>query len=765
MPRICKRLAALLLISFFAFSTMVPASENDPQAAHVERIEALGRLWGDVLLHHPWIPTRGIDWDAALEEALRTLEANDTHQGLVEAVDLMLAKLDDPMTERVGASEEPEDESAFPKADSEEFPSVTRHGDGTVVVAINDHGRFVSEFPASREALEKALLEARSAPRMVLDLRGNRSVSSLRDSWIFNLRFRDLFAHLSGRDLVMPTLRSRIHNGFRPQRPGGTSGNYYSGFVVPDHDVIASQASSQEVPGRLVLVVNSTNSQGYDAIIALRGAGSVRVVMDGQDDIDLSEATSREVAQSLSANIRTSQMLLADGRTTFQPDARVSSAGSDSDRTLEAALQMVRQDWQEGTASVARQTAAPAAPGWFEAYADEPFPSRERRLMGLFRLWCVFDAMHPYLDLLDYSWDKVLTDMIPVYEQSSDALAYHMAVLRTMALTQDTHSGARSDVLRDRLGRGTPPLRLSFVEDRPVVLHVEDPELPVDRGDELLAVNGEPVEAIIQRHQPYIAYSTPQSLQFRLAGMLIRGDPEGTAELKLGKADGSTTTVEVPLNSSASTVYEAHLEATRPDVVTTLEDGTAYVDLVRLNGSDVAQAEQAIRKAGRAVIDIRGYPRGTAFLLAPMLAGRTYDAAHFERPMRMSLTGRDGLFRFDQRFSQRPGFQPFQGKLVILINEFAISQSEHSCLLLDQAVEDVTFLGSPTQGANGDVTGFRMPGGIEVGFTGQAVSHMDGRQLQRVGIQPDIPVKPTIAGIRAGRDELLEAAVEFLNRR
>ena len=35
----------------------------------------------------------------------------------------------------------------------------------------------------------------------------------------------------------------------------------------------------------------------------------------------------------------------------------------------------------------------------------------------------------------------------------------------------------------------------------------------------------------------------------------------------------------------------------------------------------------------------------------------------------------------------------------------------------------------------------------------------DGKTTQRVGIVPDLEVKPTIAGIRAGRDEVLEAAV------
>ena len=45
---------------------------------------------------------------------------------------------------------------------------------------------------------------------------------------------------------------------------------------------------------------------------------------------------------------------------------------------------------------------------------------------------------------------------------------------------------------------------------------------------------------------------------------------------------------------------------------------------------------------------------------------------------------------------------------------------------------------------------------------GQSVRHLDGKQLQRIELEPDIEVKPTLAGIRKGKDEVLEKAVEFL---
>jgi hypothetical protein len=43
----------------------------------------------------------------------------------------------------------------------------------------------------------------------------------------------------------------------------------------------------------------------------------------------------------------------------------------------------------------------------------------------------------------------------------------------------------------------------------------------------------------------------------------------------------------------------------------------------------------------------------------------------------------------------------------------------------------------------------------DIWFTGQAV-------LPSVGLQPSVRVTPTLAGVRAGEDEVMQAAVELL---
>ena len=93
--------------------------------------------------------------------------------------------------------------------------------------------------------------------------------------------------------------------------------------------------------------------------------------------------------------------------------------------------------------------------------------------------------------------------------------------------------------------------------------------------------------------------------------------------------------------------------------------------------------------------------------------------------------------------------------------EKRIEQAKREWENIEYGDRPLIFIGSATCGANGDVTNFIVPGGIQIGFTGQSVRHNDGRQLQRVGLVPHVEVQPTIRGIREGRDEVLEKAIEY----
>lgn len=76
---------------------------------------------------------------------------------------------------------------------------------------------------------------------------------------------------------------------------------------------------------------------------------------------------------------------------------------------------------------------------------------------------------------------------------------------------------------------------------------------------------------------------------------------------------------------------------------------------------------------------------------------------------------------------------------------------------------NVTVIGSTTAAADGNVSAITLPGGISTMISGIGVLYPDGTETQRKGIRIDYEIKPTIQGIKAGKDELLEKAIQIIN--
>jgi C-terminal processing protease CtpA/Prc len=279
-------------------------------------------------------------------------------------------------------------------------------------------------------------------------------------------------------------------------------------------------------------------------------------------------------------------------------------------------------------------------------------------------------------------------------------------------------------------------------------------------GDVVLAVDGEPADKRIARYGRYTAGSNPGSHADYVLHRLLNGPDGSTVRLTLRGADDRMRQAELPRKAAYAPIWPKR----SGEVFKILEDNIGYCDLERLTLGEVDAMLERLKDTRAIVFDLRGYPQGTAWALAPRLnvKGAKYGAV-FQRVL---VSGGPSTEMGETRFSFRQplptsGKWKYKGKTVTLIDERATSQSEHTGLFLEAACA-TTFIGSPTAGANGDVTNLTLPGGLVVRFTGHDVRHVDGRQLQRVGLAPHVEVRPTLAGIRAGQDEVLARALRYL---
>ncbi|KQR93380.1 hypothetical protein ASG01_09330 [Chryseobacterium sp. Leaf180] len=85
--------------------------------------------------------------------------------------------------------------------------------------------------------------------------------------------------------------------------------------------------------------------------------------------------------------------------------------------------------------------------------------------------------------------------------------------------------------------------------------------------------------------------------------------------------------------------------------------------------------------------------------------------------------------------------------------------------MIFKKVPNVIFVGSQTAGADGNKTSIKMTDGSELIFSGLGIYYPNGDETQRIGIQPDIFVRPTVESIRDNQDLLLLKALELIDQK
>jgi len=393
------------------------------------------------------------------------------------------------------------------------------------------------------------------------------------------------------------------------------------------------------------------------------------------------------------------------------------------------------------------------------------YPSAGYRVLGAMRVWSTTRLFNPYKPLMGENWNEQFIVAVNAAERAQDGTEYARAIAAFTARIHDTHVSVGGGDVRFVLPNAPVGAHARLIDNQLVITRIADPraeQAGLRVGDVVVSVDGEPIGARIARLTPLFSAATPQAMRYRLQTTLMNGSDTTPAQLVVRGASGGDRAIRVP---RSYTFYQAGLAKHRTgSLIRMLPGNIGYIDLERLPQSMVDSAFRMLANTKAIILDDRGYPLGTAWAIAPRLNKNPEGtvAARFTRWVVSSPdTALTTLYEFGQPIPPTAGVAKYTGQTVMLIDERTISQAEHTGLFFE-AANGTKFIGSPTMGSNGDVTNFMIPGGINISFSGHDVRHADGSQLQRVGLQPTLAVQPTIAGIRAGRDEVLEAAHRFL---
>lgn len=396
-------------------------------------------------------------------------------------------------------------------------------------------------------------------------------------------------------------------------------------------------------------------------------------------------------------------------------------------------------------------------------YPDMDFSDEGYRLLGLFRAWNILEYYFPYHDLLEEDWAGCLDELIPVMLEGNNQDSYTNAILRLLAKLHDSHGSLDFHPynLRDTAASHADlTAKASFsveeVEGKLVVSGTAD-DCPLALGDIILEINGMSVEEAMRRMRLLIPCSRDSAFLSRNATYIFaeRASIQEPAEVTVLR-DGKEESL------LCQKVFVSPLRAAPPEEYRILDGNIGLINPANRPQDSIMQD---LRDTDGLIIDLRQYPwAGDAMYPFYPYFTTQYVPAFIHGSPSGAVPG--AYVKKVYSVGYRPGDEEqgvyhYDRPVVVLMDEFSQSASERAAWSIGKG-ENVVLMGQNTIGALGRIGNAPLPGGFWFTFTAIRAELDDGSQFQRVGLTPDIPVSRTIQGVTEGRDELMEAAVEYI---
>ncbi|MBL0173352.1 MAG: hypothetical protein IPP90_22220 [Gemmatimonadaceae bacterium] len=760
-PRRTRATAATVLPPRAPNPAEPPDAEPEPIAsdsAGVARLIRLAHVWHTVALHHPWVATRGVPWDSALIVAATRVRSATDDAALTTAYARLFANLGDPLT-RV--------EPAVMANPASVAVTTERTGDSIVVIHIAPS--------APLDAADSVLVVTtigRLPTRVVLDLRG----APVTDPLARAVQLEHFLARTGLTDQLLrgtvaaPAERTRRIGVWAPVDDGRGARVFHDGWQQGIEPTYVGHATGS--PRIIMLADSGTVLPGV--LLALHDAAGATLVADGAlRDAAPVQRVRIPISPALVASVRVGELVHGDGSVDVTPDTTVIGASS-SDGAMAVAMTVLRATAPLPLAErPLPMLVAPAATPVF--YDTTAYPFMGARLLAGFRLWSAMRARHAYRDLYDDDLDAVFERVIPRLEAARSAEDYAKSIAELAASLDDAEGVVKGASYDAVVGTAALPFRLRYAEGRvflsDIVRDSVTTTLGLVPGTEIVALDGFPTVAWLSEHRRVAPATNDWTRTRLLMQQMSRGRP-GDAMVRVRDVNNRERTLSVPRRIS----YRDALPTTERPLgapVRLVGEGVGYLDVERLTDATVDSAFATLHSARGVVLDLRGHLTIDDMRLLRHLAAKT--RAVVGRAVQRSLASpcqsaiREAVLECpDVRESQSwwrtvDTSALFTGRIVALIDERTQGAMERFALSLEQLTA-VTFIGSASAGALSWTTPLSLPGGLTVGIATQEIRRADGGQVQRVGLNPVVDVRPTARGVRAGDDEVLSRAQQWLQQ-
>ena len=372
--------------------------------------------------------------------------------------------------------------------------------------------------------------------------------------------------------------------------------------------------------------------------------------------------------------------------------------------------------------------------------------SLEFRLLALFRYWNVIYYYSPHKYLMDKSWDETLLESIPLFIDATDKQSYQIAFLQLAAALNDGHgyiSGANyyTSDCQDLL---------EYIDGETVVRNERG---GTRKGDIIKRIGNRDINSIRDSLSLLISTSTKSNKEYRINSYV--------AQLAFFQENDLTIfrdSKEIIIHILPESSQEQNLPMCKR-----ISTDIGYIDLSKLTTDKMDSILIAYSNASGIIFDLR--KTGSYAYNVPQLECYLRESKVLYMPeMVVWDLEHPGSFLWKRDNSSIVNSTKCSHHLtnvVFLINESTQSFTETQAWIAQNNFH-ATLIGRRTSGAWGHVVWIPLPGKQRAAFSGFGLFSPNGNALQREGIIPDVEVHPTFESIKAGKDEILEAAIKYL---
>ena len=386
------------------------------------------------------------------------------------------------------------------------------------------------------------------------------------------------------------------------------------------------------------------------------------------------------------------------------------------------------------------------------------------RILALYRYWAMINYFFPYKDVIGQDWNNVLKKSLPEFVDVKNELDYSKAVLKLIASVNDTHANlwSGSKALNEFKGKYGAPLQAKFIEQKLIItaLHTDtiDVKGKLKVGDIITSIQNKDVAELIKEYLPLTAASNYDTQLRDLPNNYLLRSNENSLKIKVER-DGKSFEYDVPMGKLMQVYKDPDFE--KAEAFRLINENIGYVFPGKYKNAKLREIIKLFANTKGIIIDMRCYPSDfMPFTFGNYIKSSSTPFVKFS----IGNPAYPGAFKFSNAINNgEMNHDNYKGKVVIIVNSTSQSQAEYTTMAF-QSSPNVKVIGSKTAGADGDVSPIVLPGGLRTMISGIGVFYPDGKPTQRVGVRIDEVIYPTINGIKEGKDELLEKAIETLNK-